>query len=51
MTGEGPAAERLNQLFSIACRRAGIAGNRTKLSTTAFRRVEAGQLELFSTSP
>lgn len=50
MTGEGPAAERLDRIFQIACQRAGIAGNRVELSTTAFRRVQPGQLELFNSS-
>ncbi len=46
MKGEGPVAERIEQLFDLACRRAGIAGRHPELSTTAFRRVEPGQLEL-----
>lgn len=48
MTGEGPAAERIEQMFQVACRRAGIAGRRVELSTAAFRRVERNQGELFS---
>ena len=47
MRGDGPAAERIEQLFRVACRRAGIDGRHPELSTTAFRRVEAGQLNLF----
>jgi DNA repair photolyase len=47
MTGEGPAAERIHRLVEVACRRAGILGNRPELSIEAFRRVSAGQGELF----
>lgn len=47
MRGEGPAAERIEQLFQVACRRAGVGGRHPELSTTAFRRGEAGQLDLF----
>jgi DNA repair photolyase len=49
MTGQGPFAERIERLFEVACRRAGIAGKRIELSTTAFRRVERNQLDLFQT--
>lgn len=47
MTGAGPYAERIERLYEVACRKAGILGNRVELSTAAFRRVERGQLELF----
>lgn len=46
MRGEGPAAERIGQLFDLACRRAGIAGKHPELSVESFRRVEPGQMQL-----
>jgi DNA repair photolyase len=47
MRGEGPAADRLSQLFHVLCRRHGIEGRRPEISTASFRRVEAGQGDLF----
>lgn len=47
MTGEGPRARQIAQMFDVACRRAGIAGAWPGLSTGAFRRREPGQMELF----
>jgi DNA repair photolyase len=46
MRGEGIFAEQIGALFSVACRKAGIAGNRPNLSTAAFRRSEGSQLAL-----
>jgi DNA repair photolyase len=46
MRGEGIFAEQISQIFHVACRRAGFADSPPELSTSAFRRVEAGQLEL-----
>lgn len=46
MRGEGPAAERIAQLFSVACRRVGIEGKHPELSVDSFRRMEPGQLQL-----
>ncbi len=46
MKGDGPVAERIEQWFNVACKRAGITGRHPELSITAFRRVEAGQMEL-----
>ena len=47
MTGQGKYADQLQQLFDVACRRQGIAGHWPSLSTTAFRRCDQNQLELF----
>ena len=47
MRGEGIFAEQMDQMFDVACRKAGIADNEVKLSSAAFRRREAGQLSLF----
>ena len=47
MTGEGIFAEQIENLFTVACRRAGIADNRLELSTAAFRHPGAKQLGLF----
>ena len=47
MTGEGPAAERIAQLFRVACQRAGIAGRWPELTTDNFRRRERDQTELW----
>jgi DNA repair photolyase len=47
MRGEGILADQINQLFDVACRKAGIADNELELATAAFRRSEANQPELF----
>ena len=47
MRGEGIFADQMDQLFDVACRKAGIAGNRLELSTAAFRRPAKDQFELF----
>lgn len=47
MTGEGIFAEQIEQMFNVACRRAGIADNEPRLSTAAFRRPGGRQLGLF----
>lgn len=47
MRGEGLFAEQISQLFHVGCRKAGLATRAPELSTAAFRRVEAGQGELF----
>lgn len=46
MRGEGVYAEHLKSLFDLSCRRAGLTGGRTKLSTKAFR-VPGDQASLF----
>jgi DNA repair photolyase len=38
MRGEGVYADQIHALFALACRRAGLAGERAPLSTAAFRR-------------
>jgi DNA repair photolyase len=47
MRGEGIFAEQMDQMFAVACRKAGIASNNLELSTAAFRRPLKHQLELF----
>ena len=47
MRGEGPFAEQIGALFELACRRAGLPREHPPLSTAAFRRPTAPQLELF----
>jgi len=47
MTGEGIFAEQIEQMFNVACRRAGIANHHLELSTAAFRRPGGRQLCLF----
>jgi hypothetical protein len=47
LRGEGVFAEEIRALFTIACRRAGIAEGRTELSAAAFRRPGAAQLALW----
>jgi len=47
MRGEGLFAGQIKQLFTLACRKAGIAGNHPELSTAAFRRPGGKQLGLF----
>jgi DNA repair photolyase len=46
MRGEGIFADQIEALFSVACRKAGIEGNRTNLSTAAFRRPTGAQMDL-----
>jgi DNA repair photolyase len=47
MRGEGPFAELIKDVFSLACRKAGITGRGPNLSTAAFRRPAGNQLLLF----
>ena len=47
MVGEGIFAEQIEALFTLACRKSGIANNRPRLSTAAFRRPPERQLSLF----
>ena len=46
MRGEGIFADQIKQLFEVACRKAGLAGNHLDLSTTSFRRPGGRQMEL-----
>jgi len=48
MTGEGIFAEQIEQLFNVACRRAGVGDNRLRLSTASFRRPGGNQLSLLA---
>ncbi len=48
MSGEGIFAEQIEKIFDVAARKAGIANQRPKLSTAAFRRVDGKQLSLFA---
>lgn len=46
--GQGPFAEQVEQMFEVACRKAGLNQVSLELSTAAFRRPErGGQLGLF----
>lgn len=47
MTGEGIFAKQIQQMFKVACRRAGIGDDHMRLSTEAFRRPGGRQLGLF----
>lgn len=47
MTGRGIFAEQIENLFTVACRRAGLAEAAPELSTAAFRRPADAQLGLF----
>ena len=47
MRGEGIFADQIESFFDVACRKAGIAGNRPDLSVEHFRRPEKNQLSLF----
>ena len=47
MRGEGVFADQMDQMFDVACRKAGIAHNEPELSTAAFRRSAASQLSLW----
>jgi hypothetical protein len=49
MTGEGPYAAQVEQLFDVHCARLGLNRERRPLSTSAFRRPipDGGQLGLF----
>jgi len=46
MRGEGPASERISQLFRAACLHYRLPDNRPELSTASFRRPSGAQLEL-----
>ena len=48
MKGEGIFAEQIEQMFTVACRKAGLNADGPELSTAAFRRPEGAQLSLFS---
>jgi DNA repair photolyase len=47
MEGEGIFAEQIQNLFQVACRKAGIEKNHLELSAAAFRRPAGAQLSLF----
>jgi DNA repair photolyase len=47
MMGEGIFAEQIEDVFKVACRRAGIDNHRLALSTASFRRPGGSQLQLF----
>lgn len=47
MHGEGAFADQIEQLFDIACRKAGLQERNFHLSTAHFRRPQEGQLQLF----
>lgn len=45
--GTGAFADQINDMFKLACRKAGIEGRKPVLSTKAFRRPPKQQLSLF----
>jgi DNA repair photolyase len=47
MRGEGIFADQIGQMFHVACRKAGIEGNRIALTTANFRRPGGTQLDLW----
>lgn len=47
MRGTGAAADRLSQLFKVVAQRHGVLHQWPALNTSAFRRVQRGQQELF----
>jgi DNA repair photolyase len=47
MKGQGVYADQIRSMFALACKRAGIAGNRTTLSIEHFRRPHGDQPSLF----
>ncbi|MSU21093.1 MAG: PA0069 family radical SAM protein [Pedosphaera sp.] len=51
MRGEGIFAEQMEQLFDVACRKAGILGRGFSLSVNAFRPPGGLQLSLFDQAP
>ena len=46
MTGQGIFAEQIEQMFAVACRRAGLPKKEVHLSTAAFRKPPGAQMEL-----
>ena len=46
MSGEGIFAEQMDSLFDVSCRKFGLESKLPELSTAAFRRVAANQMEL-----
>jgi DNA repair photolyase len=46
MSGGGIFADQIGQSFDVACRKAGLSGNRFELSTASFRRPQGAQLSL-----
>ena len=46
MTGEGEQAAQIGQLFRVVAKRLGFNGMRPDVTTTNFRRLEPGQMEL-----
>ncbi|WP_406699571.1 PA0069 family radical SAM protein [Singulisphaera sp. Ch08] len=47
MRGQGEFAEMIAQMFALACRKAGLEGRSTPLSTESFRKPGAKQLSFF----
>lgn len=47
MRGAGRLAEQIKSMFEIACRKAGMNGEKLNLSTASFRRPAGDQMELF----
>ena len=47
MTGEGPIAEAIEQLFELQCHRYGLNRRKLRLTTERFRRMPRDQFNLF----
>ena len=47
MVGDGVFARQVKNLFDLACKKNGIAGNKIKLSTENFKKPEQNQLSLY----
>ncbi len=47
MSGRGVFAEQIEAMFTVACRKAGLAGRSPHLSAASFRRPPTAQLALF----
>lgn len=47
LSGEGPKARQIADLFALHARRHGLDGDMMPLSNSSFRRPDSGQLELF----
>lgn len=48
MSGKGPMAQEISNLFTVGARRAGLNRGRVQLSTEHFRRLIPGQMEMFT---
>ncbi len=47
MKGKGLFSKQIKDIFDMSCKKTGIQGNRIKLDTSHFKRVNLRQLSLF----